>query len=198
MDLYGRQMGVVAGFTLKINGDVESVGLDQGSGSLTEVKGSRLLCHEQTLIVVPMWKAEVTRVTGESEVLRKRVSALLELERDSKEKGTATAELEQMRSQYEARAAKLEESSLKSLEEMRSRVKEIEEQDQTISKFLLNVSVQFRSGEISDSSFAVINDRFSAMRSRNTKEREELQTALAMLSKKESAQVVEMPVPTSS
>jgi hypothetical protein len=196
-DLYGRQVGVVVGFSLKTNGDVESVGLDQGSGSFAEVKASRLLLHEQAPIVIPTWKADVTRITGETGVLRKRISALLELERDSKESGAAPAQFEQLRAQYEARVAKTEESSEKLLQEMKGRMEELDQQDETVSKFLVNVSIQFRSGEISDASFGAISDHCAAMKARNGKEREELTTAAAALSRKEEGSALELQVPVS-
>ena len=197
-DLYGRNVGVVVGFSLKTNGDVESVGLDQGSGSFAEVKASRLLLHEQALIVIPTWKADVTRITGETAVLRKRISALRELERDSKEDGDAsTGQYEQLRAQYEARVSKTEESTEKLLQEIKGRMEEVDQQDETIAKFLVNVSIQFRSGEISEASFGVINDHCAAMKARNGKESEELATALSMLARKDEARPAEMPVPVS-
>lgn len=198
-DLYGRHVGVVVGFSLKTNGDVESVGLDQGSGSFAEVKAGRLLSHEQALIVIPVWKADVARITGEMGVLRKRISALRELERDSKENGAASAgQYEQLRSQYEACVVKIEESSEKLLQEMKSRVEEIDQQDEALAKFLVNVNIQFRSGEISDASFGVISDHCAAMKARNGKEREELATAYAMLGRKdEEGRPMEMQVPVS-
>ena len=196
-DLYGRQVGVVVGFSLKTNGDVESVGLDQGSGSFAEVKASRLLLHEQALIVIPTWKADVTRITGETGVLRKRISALRELERDSKESGAAPGQFEQLRVQYEARVAKTEESSEKLLQEMKGRMEELDQQDETISKFLVNISIQFRSGEISDASFGAISDHCAAMKARNGTEREELTTAAAALSRKEEGRALELQVPVS-
>jgi hypothetical protein len=198
-DLSGRNVGVVVGFSLKTNGDVDSLGLDQGSGSFAEVKASRLLSHEQALIVIPMWKADVTRITGETSVLRKRISALRELESDSKANGSASsAQFEQMRAQYEARVAKTEESSEKLLQEMRSRIEDIDRQDETLAKFLVNVNIQFRSGEISDSSFGVISDHCAAMKARNGKEREEITTALAMFARKdEEARPIEVQVPVS-
>jgi CdvA-like coiled-coil domain len=197
-DLYGRQVGVVVGFSLKTNGDVESVGLDQGSGSFTEVKAGRLLFHEQTLVVIPAWKADVTRITGETGVLRKRISALRELERDSKESGAAASgQYEQMRAQYEARIAKVEESSEKLLQEIKRRTDEIDQEDETIARFLVNVNIQFRSGEISDASFGVVSDHCAAMKTRNGKERDELATALSMLGLKEERPTVELQIPVS-
>jgi hypothetical protein len=197
-DLYGRQVGVVVGFSLKTNGDVESVGLDQGSGSFTEVKAGRLLLHEQALVVIPAWKADVARITGETGVLRKRISALRELERGSKEGGAASSgQYEQQRAQYEARVAKIEESSGKLLQEMRSRTDEIDQQDETVAKFLVNVNIQFMSGEISDASFGVVSDHCAAMKVRNEKEREDLTTALSLLGLKEEGRTVELQIPVS-
>jgi len=198
-DLYGRNVGVVVGFSLKTNGDVESVGLDQGSGTFAEVKASRLLLHEQALIVIPMWKADVTRIAGETGVLRKRISALRELERDSKDNGaTSSAQYEQLRVQYEARVAKTEESTEKLLQEMKGRTAEVDQHDETIAKFLVNVNIQFRSGEISEASFGAISDHCAEMKARNGKEREELTTALSMFARKEAdGRDMEMQVPVS-
>jgi hypothetical protein len=197
-DLYGRQVGVVVGFSLKTNGDVESVGLDQGSGSFTEVKAGRLFLHEQALVVVPAWKADVVRITGETGVLRKRVSALRELERDSKESGeAASGQYEQLRAQYEARIAKIEESSDKLLQEIKSRTNQIDQEDETVAKFLVNVNIQFRSGEISDASFGVVGDHCAAIKARNGKERDDLAAALSLLGLKEEGRTVELQIPVS-
>jgi hypothetical protein len=197
-DLYGRQVGVVVGFSLKTNGDVESVGLDQGSGSFTEVKAGRLLLREETLVVIPAWKADVARITGETGVLRKRISALRELERGSREGGAASSgQYEQLRAQYEARIAKIEESSEKLLQEMKSRADEIDQQDETVAKFLVNVNIQFMSGEISDASFGVVSDHCAAMKARSDKERQDLTTALSLLGLKEERPTVELQIPIS-
>jgi hypothetical protein len=193
-DLYGRQVGVVVGFSLKTNGDVESLGLDQGSGSFAEVKVSRLLFHEQALIVVPAWKADVARITGETGVIRKRISALRELERESKESGADSTQYEQLRAQYEARVAKTEESSEKLLQEMKGRAEEIDQQDETIARYLVNVSIQFRSGEIGDASFGAIGSHFAAMKARNGKEREELTNAIAVLAPRDEGRAMEFQV----
>jgi CdvA-like coiled-coil domain len=198
-DIYGRSVGVIVGFTLKTNGDVDSVGVDQGNGAFTEVKSSRLILHEQTLILVPTWKADVMRISGEMGVLRKRVSALQELAKDSKEDGPmAIAQYEQLRSQYETRLAKIQESNEKLLEEMKSRIGELDQQDQSLVKFLVNVNIQFRSGEISEISFGLASDQCRRTKTRNAKEREELITACAMLSlrdEEQKARTIEVQVP---
>ena len=197
-DLYGRHVGVVVGFTLKTNGDVESLGVDQGSGAFTELKSTRLQLQDHGVIVVPMWKADVMRITGETEVLRKRISALQELSKDPKEGGTASiAQYEQMRGLYETRLAKLQESSDKLLQEMKGRV-ELDKQDETFAKFLVNVTIQFRSGEINEESFKVIGDHCGAMKARNVSEREELTAAHEILGHKDGeGRTIELRVPSS-
>jgi hypothetical protein len=200
-DLYGRNVGVVMGFSLKINGDVDSVGVDQGSGSFVEIRSSRLVYHDQILIVIPTWKADVMRISGEVGVLRRRISALRELAKDSTEDGpAAAAQLEQLRGQYEARLAKIQESSDKLLQEMKSRIGELDQQDQTIARFLVNVNVQFRSGEINETSFGLVTEQCRGMKAKNAKERDELTAAHAMLLLKEEergGRPIELQVPVS-
>jgi hypothetical protein len=194
-DLYGRHVGVVVGFSLKTNGDVESIGVDQGSGSFQEVKSGRLILHDQTLVVVPTWKADVMRITGEMGVLRKRVSALRELAKESKEGGSpAGTQYDQLRAQYEARLAKIQESSDKLVQEMKIRIGELDQNDLALAKFLVNVDIQFRSGEISEASFGLVSDQCSGMNARNAKEREELTAAHAMLLLKEQDVVRQIEV----
>lgn len=197
-DLYGRYVGAVIGFSLKTNGEVESVGVDQGSGSFTEVKATRLVLHDQALIVVPVWKADVMRITGETGVLGKRISALRELAKDPKDVGPeALAQYDQLRSQYEMRLAKIQESSEKLFQEMSSRTEDLDRADEGMAKFLVNVNIQFRSGEISEASFQVIIEQFETMKARNAKEREELATAYEMLGRKEAVRPIEMKIPVS-
>jgi hypothetical protein len=197
-DLYGRDIGAVVGFTLKTNGDVESVGLDQGNGSFAEVKSGRLVLHEQSLIVVPSWKADVMRMSGEAGVLKKRVSALKELARDSRTDSAAVGQYDQMRAQYEARLVKIQESMEKLLQEMNARISELDVQNLALDKFLAPINIQFRSGEISEAAFALVHERCTALKARNMREKEEVAGAYSMLIvKDEEARPIEVPVPAS-
>ena len=181
-DLYGRHVGVVVGFSLKINGDVESIGVDQGNGSLSDIKSNRLLLQEGGLVIVPLCKADIVRITGEIGVLRKRIAALDDIKNDQGDEGSVSSgQYEQLRGQYEARIAKIQEFSEKLTLEMNSRMEELNRADESLAKFLVNVNVQFRSGEITEDSFRAIADHFGAMRARNGKEREELMTVYGML-----------------
>ena len=197
-DLYGRDVGAVVGFTLKTNGDVESIGLDQGNGSFAEVKSGRLVLHEKALIVVPAWKADVMRMSTEAGVLKKRISALKELAKDSRSDSAAVGQYDQMRSQYEARLLKIQESLEKLLSEMNARIAELDLQNLALDKFLAPVNIQFRSGEISEAAFAIVHEKCSALKARNLREKEEVTGAYSMLIvKDEEARPIEVPVPTS-
>jgi len=200
-DLYGRNVGVVVGFSLKTSGDVDSIGVDGGSGYFTEIKSGRLLFHEQALVVVPMWKAEVTRITGEISVLRRRIAALQSLGKDpGADASISPVQYGQLRTQYEGRVAKIQESSEKLLLDIKSRMDELDHQDETLAMFLVNVNIQYRSGEISESSFGVISDQCGAMKVRNTKERDDLMAGYVLLTRKEEAEArpIEVQVPMTS
>jgi hypothetical protein len=197
-DLYGRHVGIVVGFSLKINGDVESVGMDQGNGSFSDIKSNRLLDHEEGLVVIPLWKADVTRITAEIAVLRKRITALDDIKNDHADESVSPGHYEQLRGQYEARVAKIQESSEKLIQEINSRTEELNQQDETVAKFLVNVNIQFRSGEIAEESFHAISDNCGAMKARNGKEREDLNGAFGMLSPQrgdEGERRLQRPVP---
>jgi hypothetical protein len=75
------------------------------------------------------------------------------------------------------------------------RVEELKQQDERLTKFLMNVKVQFRSGELSEDSFRAIDEAFNAMKARNAKEREEISEVLSMLGRGESGQVQLAVVP---
>jgi len=200
-DIYGRHVGVVVGFSLKTNGDVDSLGVDGGTDHFTELKSTRLLFHEQTLVVVPMWKADVTRITGEVSVLRRRIAALQSLGKDpGADASISPAQYGQLRAQYEGRVAKIQESSEKLLVDIKTRKDELDRQDESLATFLVNVNIQYRSGEIGESSFGVISDQCGAMKERNSKERDDLMAAFGMLTRKEEteARPIEVQVPIAS
>jgi hypothetical protein len=180
-DLYGRHVGVVVGLSLKTNGDVESMGMDQGNGSFSEIKSNRLFLHDNGLIVAPLWKADVARITGEISVLRKRIAALDDLKNHQDEGSLSTGQYEQLRGQYEARVAKIQESSDKLTQEINGRMEELNQQDETLARFLVSVNIQFRSGEITEESFHSIIDYCGTMKTRNGKEREELMMVYGLL-----------------
>lgn len=199
-DLYGRRIGVAVGYSLKTNGDVDSIGVDQGSGSFIEVKSNRLVIHEQALIVVPLWKADVMRLTGETDILTKRLSALLELLKDSSDGSRSLAQYSQLRGEYEARLAKVQQSSERLFSEIKTRMEEIETSEKALADFLVDVNIQFRSGEISEASFGVMSVQCETMRARNAKEMEELAASLdALVRKQQPPQpAVELRVPVSA
>jgi len=64
---------------------------------------------------------------------------------------------------------------------MRSRVEELDRQDETFAKFLVTSPSSSGSGEINEESFKVIGDHCGAMKARNVSEREELTAAARSL-----------------
>jgi len=180
-DLYGRTIGVVVGYSLKTNGDVESLGVDQGSGRFAEVGAERLVFYERSYIAVPTWKTEMIRITEETTVLRNRLLALQELSKDAEEGGASKAQYDQMGVQYRGRLVKIRESRDRLLKEIDARIEELDHHDQSISRFLVNINMQYRSGEITDQSYRAVSDQCGGLKAKNSKEREELAAARATL-----------------
>jgi len=174
-DLYGRQVGVVVGFSLKTDGDIDSLGVDEGSGSFREIASGRLIVYDRALVVVPAWKVELMRTTEQKEVLRKRLLALDEMGGEA-ERG-AKAQLDQLRIQYRSRLVKLQESCERLLQDIDSRMDEIAQQDEAVARFLIEVKVQFGSGEIDEESFSKVTAKCGSMKTKNTMEFDELSAA---------------------
>lgn len=192
-DLYGRHVGLVAGFSLKTTGEVESIGVDSGSGSFEELRSDRLILYDASLIVIPGWKAELIRITGETGVLRKRLLALQELGKDPATP-SAKAQYEQLGAQYRGRLAKVRESTGKLLQEIKTRAEELDRDDQAIERFMVNVGVQFRSGEVSEAAFGLVSDYCGRLKAKNSKESEELASARAILTQSGGFEIEEKEV----
>lgn len=175
-DLYGRHVGLVVGFTLRTDGDVDSLGVDFGSGRFREVTSARLIVYDRTLVVVPEWKAEMMRIADETGVLRKRLLALREMGKD--ETGPAAMlRYDQLQTQYRSRLAKLQESRERLLQDISARMEEIDQQAHALERFMISVNVQFRSGEMGEASFAEATQRCGSMRAKDSRELEELSDA---------------------
>lgn len=190
-DLYGRRIGVVVGFSIKTNGDVDSLGVDQGSGRFAEIASERLVAYERSYIVVPTWKTELIRVTEETTVLRNRLLALQELSKDAEDGGAPGLQYDQLAVQYRGRLAKIRESRDKLLKEIDARMEELDRHDQAMARFLVNVNTQFRSGEMTEASFHLVREQCGGLKAKNSKEREELAGAHAALLRRADSEVEE-------
>ena len=170
-DTYGRYVGFVVGFSVDTSGDLKSVGVDQGNGEFTEYPSERIVSTADGFVLIPAWKVEYDSLGKEIDGVRRRAKALQELAMEGEIPRTM---LEELMTKYQDEATKIQ-GSYKSLAEgMVVRIGELEGQKETLDRFLVNVKVQYRAGEIDEAAFKVAVDCGQSMQKRNQQEMEDL------------------------
>jgi hypothetical protein len=170
-DTYGRYVGFVVGFSVDTSGELKSVGVDQGNGEFTEYPNQRIVSTADGFVVIPSWKVECDCLGKEMEGVRRRAKALQDLAREGE---VPRALFDDMMSKYQEEAAKIQGSYKSLAESMVVRIGELEGLKEILDKFLVEVKVQFRAGEIDEAAFKVAAESCQAMQTRNSQEMAEL------------------------
>ena len=174
-DTYGRYVGFVVGFSVDTSGELKSVGVDQGSGDFTEYANDRIVSGNEGFIVIPSWKVESEGLGKDVEGVRRRAKALQELASEGEVPKTL---YEEMFSQYSTEAQKIQDAYKSLARQMVTRAQELDSQRGSLDKFLVNVKVQFRAGDIDEAAYKVASEYCQAMREKNLRERDELERML--------------------
>ncbi|MDE1854161.1 MAG: CdvA-like protein [Thaumarchaeota archaeon] len=170
-DTYGRYVGFVVGFSVDTSGELKSVGVDQGNGEFTEYPSHRVVSTADGFVVVPAWRVECDSLGKEIDGVRRRAKALQDLAREGEIPRTL---FDEMMGKYSDEASKIQ-GSYKSLAEgMVVRIGELEGQRESLDRFLVEVKVQFRAGEIDEAAYKVAAESCQAMLKKNSQEMEDL------------------------
>ncbi len=166
------------GFSVDTSGELQFVGIDQGNGDFAEFPGRRILVDRDGLVVIPAWKVEAENIRREAEVVRKRVHALDGLVKD----GEITHNVyQQMVDEYNQQLKSFQDSHKALLQNLTTRLEDIEGRSEALDKFLANVKVQFRAGETDEGTFKVASEYSTSMRAKNENEIGEIQSLLRSL-----------------
>lgn len=170
-DTYGRYVGFVIGFSVETTGELKSIGVDLGNGVFTEYPSSRLVSATEGFIIIPAWKAECDSLGKGVEGVKKRARALQELAREGE---VPRSLFEEMTAKYNEEADRITDSYKTLAQEMVVRTQELDLQKESLDRFLVNIKVQFRAGEIDEGAYKVASESCQTMQKRNAQEREEL------------------------
>ena len=174
-DTYGRYVGFVVGFSVDTSGGLKSVGVDQGNGEFTEYPNERVVSTADGFVVIPEWKVAIESLGKDVEGVRRRAKALQELAREGEVPRTL---FDDMMGKYSDEASKIQGTYKSLAESMVVRIGELEGQKESLDKFLVEVKVQFRAGEIDESAYKVAAESCQAMQTRNSQEMSELTRSL--------------------
>ncbi|MFQ5762409.1 MAG: CdvA-like protein [Candidatus Bathyarchaeia archaeon] len=177
-DLYGRYVGSVIGVSLDPFGEIGAVGIDEGKQGLVEHPRNQIMVGDDALIVVPDWKLEVEAFRKDNTHTMRKIEALEELNKSGEIPQYVYEELSQ---NYKDSMDSLQQSYVHLTEKLKSRAHELMDYAKHIERFLGNVKVQHKTGEMSDEVFKVAHDNLAFEIGSAGKEREDIVSILETL-----------------
>ena len=153
-DMYGTYIGKVIGIITDIEGSVESVSVDCGSGGIKNLPYEQLLVQGDYVIFIPRWRLDAQKLLREKSMALKRIRALQEIvsENDSMKDD---AELVYLK--YEKRLDKLGENTKEIIDRLHQRISELDIESRRIKSVLFDAKLQYKSNEITEDVYQQIN-----------------------------------------
>ena len=153
-DMYGTYIGKVIGIITDIEGSVESVSVDCGSGGIKNLPYEQLLVQGDYVIFIPRWRLDAQKLLREKSLTLKRIKALQEIvsENDSMKDD---AELVYLK--YEKRLDKLGENTKEIIDRLHQRISELDIETKRIRLVLFDAKLQYKSNEITEDVYQQIN-----------------------------------------
>lgn len=153
-DMYGTYIGKVIGIITDIEGSVESVSVDCGSGGIKNLPYEQLLVQGDYVIFIPRWRLDAQKLLREKSLTLKRIKALQEIvsENDSMKDD---AELVYLK--YEKRLDKLGENTKEIIDRLHQRVSELDIESKRIRLVLFDAKLQYKSNEVTEDVYQQIN-----------------------------------------
>ena len=153
-DMYGTYIGKVIGIITDIEGSVESVSVDCGSGGIKNLPYEQLLVQGDYVIFIPRWRLDAQKLLREKSMALKRIRALQEIvsENDSMKDD---AELVYLK--YEKRLDNLGENTKEIIDRLHQRISELDIESKRIKSVLFDAKLQYKSNEITEDVYQQIN-----------------------------------------
>jgi hypothetical protein len=152
-DMYGTFMGKVIGTITDIDGSIQSIGIDCGSGGLQQIQYEQLVVQNDVVIFIPKWRLDSQRLIREKQLTLRRVKALIDI---VSENDDMKADAEIIHEKYKSKLATLDETEKEIKAKLDERLAELEEQTKSAKMLLFDANVQFKSNEISTATFDTV------------------------------------------
>jgi hypothetical protein len=152
-DIYGTFIGRVVGIITEIDGEIETVGVDCGSGGLKQLPYEQLVMQGDYVFFIPRWRLDAQKLLRQKSLTLKRIKALQDIvaENDSMRED---AELVSIK--YEKKLNDLEESEKQIAGSLDARIKELDAEARSIRAVLFDAKLQFRSNEMKEETYQQI------------------------------------------
>ena len=170
-DMYGAPMGKVLGTSTDIDGSIQTVGINCGSEGLKQIAFDQLVVQPEVVIFIPKWRLDSQRLLKQKELVIRRLNALMEIVSDN---DSMKSDAEIIHEKYNTKLMTLRRTEYEINSELDNRVVEIEEQEKSVKVLLFDAKVQFKSNEISQETFDLVQKETDEMLQHMKHEKDEI------------------------
>lgn len=195
VDSYGRQVGLLLGYSVDPSGEVSSIAVDRGTEGFQEFDTDRFRFEKEAIVVTPRWEAEFQEVSQNLGGVQERLAILKQL---AKQMGIPKSKIDFLIKRSDKKLYASLQSCRALSELMAFRGFEIESQIDDLDEFLTNLSAQRNAGTVNEATYDTIVEKCRALRSRNLREVEDLSKTSGALRSSGRARVEEEPEPASA
>ena len=152
-DMYGTFLGKVIGTITDIDGSIQSVGIDCGSQGLQQIQYEQLVVQNDVVIFIPKWRLDSQRLIREKQLTLRRLKALIDIVSENDDMKT---DAEIIHEKYKSKLVSLDETQSQIKAKLEARLTELDEQTKSAKMLLFDAKVQYKSNEISDTTFETV------------------------------------------
>jgi hypothetical protein len=177
-DIYGTYIGKVVGIITEIDGEIETVGVDCGSGGLKQLPYEQLVIQGDYVFFIPKWRLDAQRLLRQKSLTLKRIKALQDIvaENDSMKED---AELVYLK--YEKKLVEIEGGEKQVNDRLNARLAELDAETKSIKAVLFDAKLQFRSNEMKEETYQQIKVQTDELIEHITNEKTEIGNVKAKL-----------------
>ena len=170
-DMYGTLVGKVVGTISDIDGSIQTVGIDCGAEGLKQIAFEQLVVQPDVVIFIPKWRLDSQRLLREKGLTLRRLKALIDL---ASENDDMKESAEMLHEKYKSKLSTLDESENKIKAQLDARAAELDEQIKSVKMLIFDGKMQYKSNEISESTFESVKTQTTDLIEHITHEQAEI------------------------
>ena len=170
-DMYGTPVGKVVGTISDIDGSIQTVGVDCGADGLRQIQFEQLVVQTDVVIFIPKWRLDSQRLLREKGLTLRRLKALIELVSENDDMKESA---EMLNEKYKSKLSILDETENKINAQLDVRTAELDEQLKSVKMLIFDAKLQYKSNEISESTFESVKTQTTDLIEHITHEQAEI------------------------
>jgi len=170
-DMYGTPVGKVVGTISDIDGSIQTVGVDCGADGLRQIQFEQLVVQTDVVIFIPKWRLDSQRLLREKGLTLRRLKALIDLVSENDDMKESA---EMLNEKYKSKLSILDETENKINAQLDVRTAELDEQIKSVKMLIFDAKMQYKSNEISESTFESVKTQTSDLIEHITHEQAEI------------------------